>query len=297
MSLKNILNNIPNLDVDKIVTEVVNDPFLKPFFIKNDISLDQIKSNITKLYIFKNEITQCSECKGINNCTLSLRGLRPEVTYVDGQFEFSQTECNYKIEENASLIESSLLDAYHIPKKVLSASLDNVNFKLGKNKQIVYNKTISFLTSLRNGGTPKGFYLHGMYGKGKTYMLSALANECKKLGKSVVFCYYPDVVREIKSSIQTGNVESIIRKLKVADILILDDLGGETNTKYIRNEVLGSVLQFRLNDDKPTFFSSNLKIKSLGNHFKVDDSKEETANAMRIIKRIIDLTENNEIEL
>ena len=37
-------------------------------------------------------------------------------------------------------------------------------------------------------------------------------------------------------------------------VLILDDIGSEMNTQWVRDEVLGPILQFRMLEELPTFF-------------------------------------------
>ena len=118
-----------------------------------------------------------------------------------------------------------------------------------------------------------GMYIHGEYQRGKTYTLAALANEITKQGFKVVLAYYPDLVRELKSSIGNNTLESLINKLKQADILMLDDIGGESNSSWVRDEVLGPILQYRLLDEKPTFFSSNLSIKDLALNMTENNQK------------------------
>jgi primosomal protein DnaI len=121
--------------------------------------------------------------------------------------------------------------------------------------------------------------------------LAALANELANKGYKIVFAYYPDLVRELKSSIGSGDLEEKIIKLKSVDMLFLDDIGGEYFSKFIRDEVLGSILQHRLLDNKPTFFSSNFPLKELVNVIKDNNSQQETVSALRIIQRIKRMTE------
>jgi primosomal protein DnaI len=137
----------------------------------------------------------------------------------------------------------------------------------------------------------KGMYLTGQYQQGKTYTLAALANELTKKGCRVIIAYYPDLVREIKSSIGNHTLEALIAKLKKADILMLDDIGGENQSSWIRDEVLGPILQHRLLDELPTFFSSNVSRKELPMYMVENQQKAEMMKAYRIHARVETLTE------
>jgi primosomal protein DnaI len=141
------------------------------------------------------------------------------------------------------------------------------------------------------GEQVKGIYLHGPYGCGKSYIMAWLANKFAENGKKVVFAYYPDLIRQIKSSIATGGLEEAVETLKDADVLFLDDFGGETTTTFIRDEVLGAVLQERMENRKLTFITSNLDPASLHNHLAETAKDVDELKASRIEERITILME------
>ena len=155
----------------------------------------------------------------------------------------------------------------------------------------LYHKMISFINALKIEDNAQGIYLYGPYQAGKTYALAALANQCSAIGKSVIITYYPDLVRELKSSIKTGTLESRISALKNVDILMLDDIGGESQSPWVRDEILGPILQHRLLDHKPTFFTSNLHLNDLAKTLADSKEQSEQIKAYRIIERIKALTE------
>ena len=72
---------------------------------------------------------------------------------------------------------------------------------------------------------------------------------------------------------------------------MLDDIGGEGKSAWVRDEILGPILQYRLLVEKPTFFSSNVSRKELGAYMVDNSQKAEQMKAYRIVSRIISLTE------
>ena len=52
-------------------------------------------------------------------------------------------------------------------------------------------------------------------------------------------------------------------------VLMLDDLGAESMTSWGRDEVLGTILQFRMLESLPTFFTSNFDFKELAESFNL----------------------------
>jgi primosomal protein DnaI len=103
--------------------------------------------------------------------------------------------------------------------------------------------------------------------------------------------YVPDFLLEVKDAIgsKTETVESKLDALRTAPVLILDDIGAETLTIWTRDEVLGPILQRRM-ERLPTIYTSNLTMIELKQHLaNVKDSKPSEQNdkkAARIIERI-----------
>ncbi|EUJ33257.1 primosomal protein DnaI [Listeria floridensis FSL S10-1187] len=74
---------------------------------------------------------------------------------------------------------------------------------------------------------------------------------------------------------------------KETEILMLDDIGAEAMTAWTRDEVLGAILQFRMQEELPTFFSSNYNMKQLEAHLTfTQNGMEEQLKARRIMERI-----------
>ena len=68
---------------------------------------------------------------------------------------------------------------------------------------------------------------------------------------------------------------------------MLDDIGAESLTSWTRDEVLGAILQYRMQEELPTFFSSNMDFKQLQKYLMVNNrGDEETMKATRIMERI-----------
>ena len=146
-----------------------------------------------------------------------------------------------------------------------------------------------FLNDLDSGAKVKGLYLYGDFAVGKTYTLAVIANELSKKDKSSLLIYFPDLVIELKNSIGTDKFQELINMLKDVDVLMLDDLGSENMTSWLRDEILGPVINYRLMENKPLFISSNIKPGELEDHLAIDKSRENVMKAKRIISRLNDM--------
>ena len=86
--------------------------------------------------------------------------------------------------------------------------------------------------------------------------------------------------------------ELLFNKIKKAELLLLDDIGAETVTEWGRDEVLGTILQYRMEENLPTFFTSNLTVEELSQHLSTTSREVDLVKAKRIIERIKQLTDD-----
>ena len=154
-----------------------------------------------------------------------------------------------------------------------------------------------FYDNYKKGEKIKGLYLYGNFGCGKTYLISALFNELAKKGVRSTIIYFPELLRSLKASF--GNIEDNYAErfdmVKEANLLLLDDIGAEKLSDWARDEVLGVILQYRMEEHLPTFFTSNLSLKELEEHLQIGRSSEDKIKARRIIERVRYLTEELEM--
>jgi primosomal protein dnaI len=148
---------------------------------------------------------------------------------------------------------------------------------------------LKFINSYKPNSTEyqKGLYLAGPFGVGKTYMMGALANELSENGVETTLVNVPTYSAEIKQAIATNTVEAKLVSIKNTPILVLDDIGAEMNSAWFRDEVLMVILQHRMLQELPTFFTSNFTIDQLEAHFAHSNKgDQELLKAKRLIERI-----------
>lgn len=278
------------IDKEETIEGLFEDPILSNFFIDNDLNNEIIEDNLPKLLNFKTEKDNCLECEGLIHCKQDNVGLKPTIVAEDETIKIFYKECNFSLDKKIKENKKQLINAMYMPEMVLKADLDDYRNDT-KNRMEIYRYIMKFLNFLDRGEVMKGMYLTGKYQEGKTYTLAALARELTKRNYSVILAYYPDLSREVKSKISGGGLELLIHKLKVVDVLMLDDIGGEAQSSWVRDEVLGPVLQHRLLDNKPTFFSSNVKRNDLPTYMLANKQEAEEMKAYRIFARIKSLTE------
>ena len=131
--------------------------------------------------------------------------------------------------------------------------------------------------------------MHGSFGGGKTYLLAAAFNELSKKNIKSAIVYYPELLRNIKNF--SEDFDAKFNYLKKVPLLLLDDIGAENVTGWNRDEILGPLLQYRMESYLPTFFTSNLNIKELEEHFSINGNNQDKVKARRLIERILVISE------
>ena len=76
---------------------------------------------------------------------------------------------------------------------------------------------------------------------------------------------------------------------------MFDDFGAENSTVFIRDEILSPILQYRMNNNLPTFMTSNLSDEELISHLADANNTVDLVRASRIRERI--RTTMNYVEL
>ncbi len=146
-----------------------------------------------------------------------------------------------------------------------------------------------FIQNYKKDRYHKGLYIYGKYATGKSYLISAIAQALAEKNITVLFVYMPDLVRSIKQGMNEGNLEERINSLKQADVLMLDDMGGENMSPWFRDEVLVPIMQYRLSAKLPVFMTSNFEFVSLVDALTVNKDEMNRVKAARLIQRLKDL--------
>lgn len=279
------------MNKEHLIEELVEDEVLRDFFIEHDFNTEYIEEHLSTLFNFKLEKDKCLGCEGLHVCQQDVEGFEPVLSMDSGKLQLLYQRCPFALRRQQEASKNDFIDALYMPAMVREASLEDFDFTKGENRTLIHNRLTNFMTKYMKNEPVKGLYLYGKYQQGKTYCLAALANELSLRGVHVIIAYYPDLVREFKSRINSNTVEALISKLKQVDVLMLDDIGGENSSAWIRDEILGPILQYRLLDNKPTFFSSNLAQKQLTNVMMANGQTAEKMKAARIEARIMTLSE------
>jgi len=281
---------------EKIRAEVLNDPEIREFLsLHPELSDREIEKNLIKFHEFKSQSKQCNRCKNYGSCINMVKGYSPVLHVKEAEIHLSYEMCHSRIEYEKNSEQEKLISSLYMPKDILNATLANIDQGEGTRKDAIVQLS-QFLAEAEKQLPKKGLYFYGSFGIGKTFLLGAAANYLKELGYSSMLIYMPEFVREMKNSINDGTLNKKIDFFKKADILMLDDIGAETQSAWFRDEILGSILQYRMMEGLPVFFTSNFSIELLESQLAETRGKVEEVKALRIIERIKQVTKEVQVE-
>lgn len=239
--------------------------------------LDELKKHTSKLEETVEELNNCKNCKGLFECKNRMNGHVSYPKYEDKLF-FTYIPCKYE-KKHVETLSSKELD---------NARMKDIDIT-DSNRTKVIKLLKTFYDNYNQDGNEKGLYLHGSFGGGKTYLIAALFNELRiNKNASTEIIYFPEILRTLKDDWSLYN--SKINYYQSVDLLLIDDIGAEKVSEWGRDEILGTILQSRMNNKMPTFFTSNLDIKELESHLAGSKSGDDQFKARRIIERINQLT-------
>lgn len=278
-----------NMELEKNFTEALEDENFRKVISKLDVPREELIKYTSRFKDSALELSHCQNCKNIMQCQNSVIGHVYYPSILQDNIIFSYIPCKYKKKLDKDTEYQDNIILLDMPREIMTATMKNI-YTDDKNRLEAIKWITTFIKKYEAGEKCKGLYLTGNFGSGKTYLISAMMNEIAKKGKKVAIVYYPEFLRELKSKFNE-DYDDIFNKIKKANLLLLDDIGAETTTNWNRDEVLGTILQYRMQENLPTFFTSNLSLKELEDHLRSNDS-EGKIKARRIIERIKYLTDN-----
>ena len=274
-----------------LVQKIMKDPDVAAFIQQESLNQDELSRSISK---FNQYITERDKFLRGDTDYIA-KGYKPILVMNHGYADVSYEETPELIAAEKEAAIKNRLKLINLPASLRKASLAQVDLDdLGRLP--VFEKLLAFVEQYP--AIQKGLYLYGDFGVGKSFMVAALAHDLsEKRGVSSTLLHYPSFVIDVKNAIGDGNVKTLVDEIKLSEVLILDDIGAEQSTTWVRDEILQVILQYRMQENLPTFFTSNFDFEELEKHFaKGKNGNDETWEARRVMERIRYLAEETRLE-
>lgn len=281
------INNSLKVDFNK----ELNNPYFSLVLEKIDLEENKLYKYTSRIKDCATEEQNCQNCKGLCFCKNEMKGYKLIPNVLDNKINFEYEACSYM---KKNLKETSFLNnikLYNEPSELKNARIKDIYVDDKSRVEVI--KYINDYIKNYNKDRLKALYLTGSFGSGKTYLIGALFNELAKQNVSSVIVYFPEFLRTLKSSFNDieNSYNERFNYVKNAKLLLIDDIGAENLTTWGRDEILGTILQYRMQENLPTFFTSNLNMKELEEHLSITTSSSDKVKARRIIERIKYLTD------
>lgn len=292
-NLKKYMDNDIETKLIKEYNEALESEQFKEFINNINLPIETMSRYTSILEECSEEYSNCKNCKGLAMCKNKINGYAYLPKVNDKQLQFNYKACKYREKQKEAKKYMNNIITFDEPKEIVEAKMKNVYLDSEERfKTIEYlNK---FFEGYKKSQSGKGLYLHGNFGCGKTYLISAIFNELAKDGYRSAIVFWPEFLRNLKSSFGSDFKEKF-EKVKRSPLLLIDDIGAESTTSWGRDEILCPIIQYRMQENLPTFFTSNLDLKALEEHFSVSKSGVEEIKSRRIIERIKQLTQSQEM--
>lgn len=264
----------------EIVEEIVNDKEIADFIQQHQLSQEEITRSISKFYEYLNERNKFLQ----KDATYIATGYKPILMMNEGYADVSYEETEELVELRQLETIRNRIQLISLPEKFRAITAADLDFS-DVNRLPLYEVMNDFLA--RVGSNNKGLYIFGNFGIGKSYLMAYLAHQLSSRHQlSTIMLHYPTFVVDVKNAIGDGSVKERIDQVKTAQVLILDDIGAEQHSSWVRDDVLQVILQHRMQENLPTFFTSNFSFNDLEKHFSSGKSGDETWQAKRVMERI-----------
>lgn len=252
-----------------------------------------MRQNLNKLYQYVNEHRSCSNCPGLDQCPndyeghytmISCEELNGSLLLHDRKVACKKliarrNEDQVKRRIRSFYVDETALQAGYSANEILSNDMERAKAVASIMRYI--NQTAE------EGLQPKGLYLGGKFGTGKTFLMGYMLHELAKTGYSGVIVYMPEFVEDLKTMFgEPHKLKETVDLMKEADLLVFDDIGAENLNPWVRDHVMGTILNYRMNR-KPTFYTSNLDLDALQRHFSFTSKDgDEAHKGERIMDRV-----------
>ncbi|MGX7776256.1 primosomal protein DnaI [Streptococcus pluranimalium] len=270
-----------HFDANQVTQLILSDPDVVTFINQHGLTQDEIKRSLPKFNQFINERRKFQDQED----SYIAKGYEPILTMNEGYADVTYLETRELKEAQEQKAIENRINLVSLPKSYKSISFDDVLLDDVKRLD-VYESLVDFISQYPSPDQ-KGLYLYGDMGVGKSFFMAALAHELsEKKNALTTILHYPSFTIDIKNAIKTDSVKDEIDAVKTSEVLVLDDIGAEQTSSWVRDEVLQVILQYRMQENLPTFFTSNYSFADLERKLANGRNGDETWQAKRVMERV-----------
>ncbi|MFD0715207.1 primosomal protein DnaI [Paenibacillus sp. GCM10027626] len=281
-------------EAGRLMQEVLADPIVQQFWAEHpELDRDMLRVNLNRIYQYAKEQRNCANCPGLDNCPNDFEGhytiLSCEQIGEDIQLQDRKAACHKLIARQSENQIRSRVRSFYVDERALlqGYSADEIlTNDLKRSKAVM--QVLQYIDRTKEQGLQtKGIYLAGSFGTGKTFLMCYMLHELAKSGYTGAIVYMPEFVEDLKALMhEPGKLKETVELMKETDLLVFDDIGAENLNPWVRDHVMGAILNYRMNR-KPTFYTSNYNLDMLERHFSFTNKDgDELHKGQRLMDRV-----------
>jgi primosomal protein DnaI len=274
-------NNLAEIE-EKYYQEIIHDPLMLKKIQELSLSDKTVREFLGILISYQDDCHVCEHCPGVDQCPKDNPRTAMALLY-DGRF-LTRTNAlcaPYLAQLN---LESRYL-CRDFPAEWLSVNLSD----LSRTNRIA-DVLNAFCIADKNS-TSRWLFLNGEAGSGRSYILTALANDrIKNKDASVAFINANKRFDELKGLAITNRqaFDKRMKEFEECDLLVIDDFGSEYKSDYVRDQIVFPLLSERAKGHALTFFSSDFTLSDIQDLYSMNNR-----SAAVMAKQLVNLISSN----
>ena len=250
-------------DLSQTVEQLLANSEIQTFIAENQLSHDEVRRSYSKFFEY---------LKSKEN-----QSYQPQLVLTEGLADVVYRETDQARAQKDVQTKRKRVQLIGLPIAFKNIRWRDVQLDDSKRVEL-YQRLSDFIASYP---AEKGAYIYGDFGVGKSFMMAALAQEMAERGVSTLLVHYPSFIAE-----PNFGASQRVEAVKMAQILVVDDIGGEVNSNWARDNVLQVMLQYRMDNQLPTFFTSNYSQKDLEKRLAQTRDGVDSWAAKRVLERV-----------
>ena len=255
---------------------------IKKIIERLDVSMEEFDYYLGYFLSYFEDRECCKNCTSINGCSKEIKGtILKLIRKDDNSIEREYTLCP-KREEQRKINNNYLIRDFG--DVLLSANFEELEMKKERKE---YEKKVM---QMYLGKVTTGLFVCGSSGAGKSYPLIALCNHFVKKDKKCAFVDVKNFIESLKNtfSYNKENYVKLMDIVKNVDVLVLDNLGEEKQSEWVRDDVIGSIIDYRNKANSLTCITSCYSLTELEKMYNVSKTNVDVGKmkASKFIDKI-----------
>lgn len=238
---------------------------------------EEINKRIVKVNDFVEDIKFCKNCKGVNKCQKATPCLVTKMIYEDGILDRQVVPCKKYLEfikfRNQFIVRDFPEEWLYSSLKDIDKSMERLEL-IKKYKSIIDNKTGEWI------------FITGEAGTGRSFVAANLCIDMatRDLGP-IAFIDVPTRFKELGNKKEEA-FSSLLEKYQKVPVLVLDDLGNEYKSDFVRETIFFQILNVRAKNNLFTIITSDFLMKDISDMYCLNQaSKPKVEQIKRLLKR------------